>query len=264
MNQAIKNYQDIKNLIKGTIAENAPIIPLSAQQEINIDKLIEALANLDIPKRDFESQAVFLVARSFDINRPGTIAEKLHGGVLGGILKRGKLKVGEEIEIKPGLSVKKTNQQTYQTLVTKILSLYKGNQSVEEVVPGASISIETSLDPFLTKADSLSGCIAGIKGQLPEISYKIKVKTKLFTEVLGVQERKEVAPLKTKEMLMLRAIPQTEAVLVEELFAFAIVKSCIELLVIVFEALVVEIPFTNPNAPLLVFVVAFVKLAILL
>jgi len=201
--QALKNFKEIKNLVKGTIAEDAPIIPVSAQQEINIDKLIEEICNLEIPKRDLESKPIFLVARSFDINHPGATLEKLHGGILGGILKRGKMKVGDEIEIKPGLSIKKANQQTYQTLTTKILSLHKGSQTVEEVIPGVSISIETELDPFLTKADSLSGCIAGLKGELPEISYKVKIKTQLFKEVLGISEHKEVPPLKTKEMLML-------------------------------------------------------------
>lgn len=201
--QAIKNYQDIKNFVKGTIAENAPIIPVSAQQEINIDKLIEEIAKLEIPKRDIQSDPIFLIARSFDINRPGLDAEKIHGGVLGGILKRGMLKVGDEIEIKPGLSIKKANQQTYQTLTTKILSLHRGNESMEELTPGASISIETELDPFLTKADSLSGCVVGLKGKLPEISYKAKIKAQLFKEVLGISEHKEVAPFKTKEMLML-------------------------------------------------------------
>jgi len=168
-----------------------------------LEKLIEAIANVEIPKRDLESDPIFLIARSFDINRPGTLVEKLHGGVLGGILKKGKLKIGDEIEIKPGLSIKKANQQTYQTLTTKILSLHRGNESMKEVIPGASISIETELDPFLTKADSLSGCIVGLKGKLPEITYKIRLKTNLFREVLGISEHKEVSPLKTKEMLML-------------------------------------------------------------
>jgi translation initiation factor 2 subunit 3 len=201
--QALKNYKEIKEFVKGTIAENAPIIPISAQQELNLDKLIEELAKLEIPKRDTETEPIFLIARSFDINRPGTEATKLHGGVLGGILKKGKLRLGEEIEIKPGLSIKKANQQTYQSLTTKISSLHKGNQSVEEVLPGASIAIETELDPFLTKADSLSGCVVGLKGKLPEINYKAKIKIQLFKEVLGISEHKEVVPLKTKEMLML-------------------------------------------------------------
>lgn len=201
--QAIKNYKEIRNFVKGTIAENSPIIPLSSQQGINIDKLIEEIAKLEIPKRDTESKPIFLIARSFDINRPGTSIEKLHGGILGGILKKGKLKIGDEIEIKPGLIIKKANQQNYQTLTTKILSLYKGNQSVQEVTPGASISIETELDPSLTKADSLSGCLAGLKDELPEITYKVKIKSQLFREILGISEHKEVSPLKTKEMLML-------------------------------------------------------------
>ncbi|MCX6746673.1 MAG: translation initiation factor IF-2 subunit gamma [Candidatus Pacearchaeota archaeon] len=200
---ALKNYKEIKDFVKGTIAENAPIIPVSAQQEINIDKLIEELCKLEIPKRQLEEEPIFLVARSFDINRPGTSIEELHGGVLGGILKKGKLHIGEEIEIKPGLSTKKANQQTYQTLTTKIASIYKGKKSVQEVFPGVSIAIETELDPFLTKADSLSGCIVGLNGKLPEISYKTKIKAQLFQEVLGISEHKEVAPLKTKEVLML-------------------------------------------------------------
>ena len=201
--QAIKNYNEIKEFVKGTVAENSPIIPISAQQEINLDKLIEAIAKLEIPKRNVEADPIFLIARSFDINRPGTSFEKLHGGVLGGILKEGKLKIGDEIEIKPGLMTKKANQQVYQTLTTKILSIHKGNESIEEVSPGASIAIETELDPFLTKADSLSGCLVGLKGKLPEISYKVKIKTNLFKEVLGIIEHKEVSPLKTKELLML-------------------------------------------------------------
>jgi translation initiation factor 2 subunit 3 len=201
--QALKNYQDIKEFVKGTMAENSPIIPISAQQEINIDKLIETIAKLEIPKRNTEAEPIFLIARSFDINRPGSSIEKLHGGILGGILKEGKLKVGDSLEIKPGLIIKKANQQSYQSLTTKILSIHKGNESINEVSPGASIAIETELDPFLTKADSLSGCLVGLKGKLPEISYKVKIKTNLFKEVLGISEHKEVSPLKTKEMLML-------------------------------------------------------------
>jgi translation initiation factor 2 subunit 3 len=99
--------------------------------------------------------------------------------------------------------IKKANQQTYESLTTKILSLHKGNQSIKEVVPGASISIETELDPFLTKADSLTGCLVSTKGNLPEISHKLKIKQQLFEEVLGIQDHKKVEPIKTKELLML-------------------------------------------------------------
>ncbi len=201
--QALKNYKEIKEFVKGTIAENAPIIPVSAQQEVNIDKIFEELCKLEIPKKETNTEPCFLVARSFDINRPGKDIENLNGGVLGGILKKGKLKVGDEIEIKPGLIIEKAHQRVYHTLTTKILSLHKGDKSVKEVSPGASISIETNLDPFLTKADSLTGCLVSAKGVLPEISHNIKIKTELFKEVLGVTEHKKVELIKTKEMLML-------------------------------------------------------------
>ncbi|MEJ2268088.1 MAG: translation initiation factor IF-2 subunit gamma, partial [Nanoarchaeota archaeon] len=201
--QAIKNYKKIKEFVKGTLAENAPIIPISAQQGININKLLEEICKIELPKKDINTKPIFLIARSFDINKPGTEIKKLKGGVLGGILKKGELNIGDEIEIKPGLIVKKANQQNYQTLTTKILSLHKGNENVNKILPGASISIETELDPFLTKTDSLTGCLAGLKGTLPEITYKLKIKTELFKEVLGTSEHEKVAPLKTKEMLML-------------------------------------------------------------
>jgi translation initiation factor 2 subunit 3 len=203
--QAIKNYNEIKKFVKGTFAENVPIIPVSAQQNINIEKILEELCKISIPEKDTKSEPIFLIARSFDINKPGTEIKNIHGGVLGGILKKGKLKINDKIEIKPGLNVKKANQQFYETINAKIISLHKGNKSVEEITPGASISIETSLDPFLTKSDSLTGCIVSKKGGLPEITYNLKLKTELFQEILGIEEHKKVEPLKTKEMLMLSA-----------------------------------------------------------
>ena len=101
------------------------------------------------------------------------------------------------------MSTKKHQEVLYKTLTTKILSLHKGNRSVSAVVPGASISIETSLDPFLTKADFLTGCVVSLVGKLPEIKYKIRLKTKLFPEVFGLGEGKKVEPFRTKEFLML-------------------------------------------------------------
>ncbi|MBU1252053.1 MAG: translation initiation factor IF-2 subunit gamma [Nanoarchaeota archaeon] len=202
--QAMENYKEIKEFLKGTIMENAPIIPVSAQQEINIDKIFEEIMKIKIPERDLKSEPLFFVARSFDINRPGSEIEKLHGGILGGILKKGVLKIGDEIEIKPGINIKKSHgEMEYKTLTTKILSLYRGKEAVNEVSPGASISIETALDPSITKADFLRGCIVSSIGSLPEISHSLKMKATLFKEVSGLNKEKIVEPLKTKELLML-------------------------------------------------------------
>lgn len=201
--QALANYNEIKKLVKGTIAENSPIIPASAQQNINIDKIIEELSKIEIPKRDISSPPIFIIARSFDINRPGKAISELNGGILGGILKKGILKVGDEIEIKPGLLTTKANQKIYQTLITKIISLRKGNDNVPEIGPGVSIAIETSLDPFLTKSDSLTGCLVSKKGELPEITYLLKLKSELFKEAVGLESKQKIDPIKMKELLML-------------------------------------------------------------
>tara|TARA_Y100000310_G_C20652376_1_gene800139 strand:+ start:559 stop:1764 length:1206 start_codon:yes stop_codon:yes gene_type:complete len=215
--EALENYNKLKEFVKGTFAEDAPIIPVSTLQEININKIIEELAKIEIPERDVNAVPIFLAARSFDINKPGTEIKKLKGGVLGGVLKKGKLKVGDEIEIKPGLSVKKGNNQTYQTLKTKIVSLHKGSNSVKEVEPGASISIETALDPFTTKTDSLTSCVVSLKDKLPEISYKVKIRYKLLEEVLGAAEHQKIEKLKTKEMLMLNVNTTITVGVVEKL-----------------------------------------------
>ena len=200
---ALKNYKDIKEFVKGTIAENSPIIPVSAQQDINIDKLKELLLEIEIPKRDTISNPEFIIARSFDINRHGTAIDKLHGGVIAGILKKGKLKVGDEIEIKPGILEKQANQTSYKTVKTKIISIFRGTHSINEATPGGSLAFETELDNILTKTDSLSGSIASLKGILPEITDKIKIKYNLFKEVLGMTEETKTEDLKLSELIML-------------------------------------------------------------
>lgn len=200
---AVKNYKEIKEFVKGTIAEGAPIIPVSAQQDVNLDKVLEELVKIKVDNRIKEGKPCFLVARSFDINKPGAEIEKLHGGVLGGALKSGKLKVGDVIEIKPGYSYKKQNQYYYQTVKSKIVSMQKGPYQIEEAGPGGSLAIETELDPSLTKADSLSGCIASLDGELPEIASEIKIKYNLFDEVFGTGKHEKVEGLKMNELLML-------------------------------------------------------------
>ena len=201
--QAKKNYEDIKKFIKDTVAENAPIIPISAQQEVNINKLKDVLFDLEIPKRNLEGNPLFLIARSFDINRPGTPVKNLHGGVLGGILKQGVLKVGDIIEIKPGLNEKKANQIVYNSIKTKIISIHRGKYNINEATPGGSLALETELDPGLAKADSLSGCIFSVQGTLPEITNTLKIKFSLFKDVLGAEKQIKVEPLKTNENILL-------------------------------------------------------------
>ncbi len=199
--QANKNYREIKEFLKGKF-DNAVIIPVSAQQDVNLDLVYKALVEIPVPDRKIDGYPLFVVARSFDINRPGTKPEYLHGAVLGGTLKQGKLKLGDVVEIKPGRVVKEANQYKYHTIITKIKKLFKGSKEVKEFTPGGSMSIETSLDMSLGKADALSGCVVSTGGKLPELAESLRVKFTLFPEVFGLSGHQEVEPLKPSEMIM--------------------------------------------------------------
>ncbi|MEN9626073.1 MAG: hypothetical protein RL557_401 [archaeon] len=201
--EATKNYEAIKKLVKGTIAEHAPIIPVSAQQEINIDVLKELLCDIQIPPRDTISKPEFLIARSFDINRPGTEVSKLHGGVIAGVLKKGIIKTGDTIEIKPGLLEEQAHQKRYKTIKTKIVSIYRGTHQIQQATPGGSLAFETELDPTLTKSDAIAGSIASSHNNLPDITDKIKIKFSLFSEVLGEEKEIKTEGLKISELIML-------------------------------------------------------------
>jgi len=201
--QAQTNFKDIKNFIKGTIAENAPIIPVSAQQEINIDKIKDILLDVNVINKNIKDKPQFIIARSFDINKPGTEVSELHGGVIAGILKKGILKIGDIIEIKPGIMEEHANKVYYRTLYTKIVSIYRGSYKINEATPGGSLAFESELDNILTKSDSLAGSIASIPKNLPEITDNIKIKYNLFIEIFGEEKQSKIEDLKLGESIML-------------------------------------------------------------
>ncbi len=201
--QAKDNYTKLKEFLKGTIGENAPIIPVSAQQGINISKIYEQICSIKVPDRSQKDVPIFLIARSFDINRPGTKPKDLHGAVLGGTLKQGIIKKGDIIEIKPGITLKEANQLHYKTIKTKVKSLFKGSREVDELTPGGSSAIETELDMSVGKTDSLSGCVASHEDKLPEITNELKLKYTLFKEIYGPQGKMPIDPIKAAENLML-------------------------------------------------------------
>ncbi|HLC32181.1 MAG TPA: translation initiation factor IF-2 subunit gamma [Candidatus Nanoarchaeia archaeon] len=201
--QALKNYTAIKELLKEAYVD-APIIPVSAQQGVNLESIYEALAEILLPVRSDSGTPLFVVARSFDINRPGTVPATLHGAVLGGTLKRGSLKVGDSIEIKPGRIIKEANQYHYRPLTASVLALFNGSNSVETLTPGGSMSIETSLDMALGRNDLLAGNVVSTVGGLSEPTMELHVRFTLFPQYFlssGVSQKTEM--IKPSEMLML-------------------------------------------------------------
>lgn len=200
--QVKKNYSQIQKFIKGTIAENAPIIPISAQQRINIDALVETIeTTIPTQKKERSGDPLLLIARSFDVNKPGTKIKSLKGSVLGGSLVHGTLKVGDEIEIGPG--IKKDGQNDYETLKTTITGLQKSLKDMDEVGPGGLLGVSTSLDPSLGKSDSLSGSVAGIPGKIPPTITNLKLEVHLLKRIVGQKDSDNVESIKTGEPLMI-------------------------------------------------------------
>ncbi|MGC8687952.1 MAG: translation initiation factor IF-2 subunit gamma [Candidatus Micrarchaeia archaeon] len=175
---AIKHYNQIKAFLKGSIIENAPIIPVITNYGINIDLILEHILKIKIPERDINSDPLMYVVRSFDVNRPGIDAVKMVGGVVGGAIIKGKLKVGDTIEMRPGLkSISKgSKKDVYTPIITKIIGLSNGTEKLEEAIPGGLIGISTEIDPAFTKADSLVGNVVGYVNKLPEMRQSISFK----------------------------------------------------------------------------------------
>ncbi len=208
--RAIESYEEIKKFIAGTIAENAPIIPVSAVHNVNIDALIETIeTHISTPERDMTKNPVFFVARSFDINRPGTPVNDLKGGVIGGSLISGRLKTGDEIEIKPGADIK----GAYTSLNTSISKIMHASKETEEATPGGLVALQTTLDPALSRSDMLSGNICGLSGKLAQVSETIRFKPVLFDHIIGIKSSQKVDPIRTNDVLMITvAISKTVGV----------------------------------------------------
>jgi translation initiation factor 2 subunit 3 len=200
--RAVENKRQIEEFVSGTVAEGAPIVPISAGQEVNLDYLIGAIEEeIPTPERDPGDDARMYVARSFDINRPGTTHEDLLGGVIGGSLVSGKLTVGDEIEVRPGRQVEEGGQTEWQSISTEVRSIQAAGEMVDEATPGGLLGVGTGLDPSLTKGDALAGQVAGPPGSLPPTWNSFTMDVELLERVVGSDE--EIEEISTGEPLMM-------------------------------------------------------------
>ncbi|KAM3185938.1 Eukaryotic translation initiation factor 2 subunit 3 [Hymenolepis weldensis] len=207
---AREQYQQINEFINGTVAQNAPIIPISAQLKYNIDVVCDYIVNtIPLPLRDFTSDPRLIVIRSFDVNKPGCEVDQLRGGVAGGSVLRGVLRVGQEIEIRPGLVTQKDRSGTVscRPIRSCILSLLAEQNDLAYAVPGGLIGVGTKIDPQLCRADRLVGHVLGAVGTLPDIFVEIEISFYLFRRLLGVRTEGDkkgakVQKLAKREMLM--------------------------------------------------------------
>ncbi len=155
------------------------------------------------PDRDPDADPRMHVARSFDINKPGTTATDLAGGVLGGSLVQGELEVGDDIEIRPGREVEEGGKTEYVPIETTIRSLQAGGEAADTVTPGGLLGVGTGLDPSLTKGDALAGRMAGPPGSLPPTWNEFTMDVDLLERVVGADQGETVDEISTGEPLMM-------------------------------------------------------------
>ena len=197
--RAMESYKEIKEFLKGSRLENSPIIPVSAHHNRNIDLLIQAIEEVfPTPKKDLKNDFQMNVARSFDINKPGTAPKNIKGGVLGGTIGSGQIKIGDELEIRPG----RTTKKGLEPINAEVESLYSGIAR-KSLGPGGLVAIGTSLDPGMTKSDSLIGNVIGKPGSLPPVWDRLKIEATLLDRVVGTKKIQDVEELKTKEPLVI-------------------------------------------------------------
>ncbi|MEM3372874.1 MAG: translation initiation factor IF-2 subunit gamma [Candidatus Anstonellales archaeon] len=198
--QAIKNYNQIRNFLSMNDYDpnTIPIIPVAASLKVNINRLVEAIEKY-IPTltRDPTKELLMYIARSFDINKPGDNVLELKGGVIGGSISSGMLSENEEIEILP-----MPKDYGKDSEILKVVSLYTGNERLKTAYPGGLIAIQTDLDPYWTKSDSMIGSIISRPGKGPLLYDKITIE---YNQIKRVDIQKENSAFLENEVVVVNA-----------------------------------------------------------
>jgi translation initiation factor 2 subunit 3 len=168
----------LKNELINTQAENADIIPLSANFNSNIDIVARYLANLKVTKKSLDKSIKMIIIRSFNINKINTPIDNIMGGVVGGTIVQGILKIGDKFIIKPGFVTKNPNYDIDDNsstkwicypLVSSVISINADSNKLDKAISGGLIGVCTTLDPGLTINNKLVGNILFEYNQLNDI-----------------------------------------------------------------------------------------------
>eukprot|EP00602_Paraphysomonas_sp_CaronLab_P010067 CAMPEP_0185037254 /NCGR_PEP_ID=MMETSP1103-20130426/31402_1 /TAXON_ID=36769 /ORGANISM="Paraphysomonas bandaiensis, Strain Caron Lab Isolate" /LENGTH=339 /DNA_ID=CAMNT_0027575151 /DNA_START=258 /DNA_END=1277 /DNA_ORIENTATION=+ len=200
--QAEAQHDQIKKFVAGTVADSAPVIPISAVLRYNIDMVCEYIARyIPVPARNFIGLPRLIVIRSFDVNKPGEDVQSLKGGVAGGSILQGILRVGDEIEVRPGIVNKDINgNMTCTPIYSRIMSLYAEQNDLQYAVPGGLIGVGTKIDPTLTRADRLVGQVLGLRDHLPDVFTEVEISFYLLRRLLGVKTSEGTKQAKVQKL----------------------------------------------------------------
>ncbi|EPR79488.1 Translation initiation factor eIF2 gamma subunit [Spraguea lophii 42_110] len=216
--QALEQYEQILEFLKTTKAAESPIVPASSQLGVNTDAILDFIVNyVPEPERTSDKDPKLVIIRSFDINKPGCNSFQLSGGVIGGTLTSGKISIGDEIEIRPGIIYKEDEKIVCRPFITKIVSLKTENNKLESAHPGGLIGVGTEMDPIFCKSDKLVGQVMGLKGKLPEIYIRLNVEYQLLKKISISNVKEENVALSLHENILLNVGSTTTGAQILEL-----------------------------------------------
>lgn len=161
--------------LRGTVAEDAPTLPVASTLGIGLDSIAMWLAFLpERPATTLTAPLQLQALRSFDINSPGILATEMTGGVIGGSCLRGTVSAGDLLEVRPGTFVERSSQSgrssfSVQPLFTRVAGIQSGDTQLRSAKPGGLIALRTTMCPSLCASDRLKGCVVGKPGTLPPV-----------------------------------------------------------------------------------------------
>jgi translation initiation factor 2 subunit 3 len=170
--------EQLDDLLKEMDITPRYIIPAILSKGIGIQNIIKAIMEVFPPDINIESKNVeFRITRSFDINKPGINWNEIKGGVIGGSLISGNINIGDKIEIKPGIVIKKKDGTVSKVvpITTTVLSLKSEAIELSKASSGGLIGIGTDIDPYYCKDGELEGNVMGLVGKLPDIFSDITI-----------------------------------------------------------------------------------------
>lgn len=185
--------RELDNLLKEYNIKPFIILPTCFNKNLGLNYLVKAIMQLFNPNEFINNDInpIFRISRSFDINKPGTDINNLNGGILGGSLITGKLKINDEIEIKPGIINKINNEFICTSIKTKIISLKTEEKYLDEIYNGGLVAIGTDIDPYYCKNDLLLGNNIGLINTLPDNYTEIKINVEL-TNLFGYEWKPKI------------------------------------------------------------------------
>jgi translation initiation factor 2 subunit 3 len=196
---AQRQINKLQKFLKGTSAEKSPIIPMSANFRYNMDVLCEYICTkIPMPQKNVDTPAKMIIIRSFNVNKQSTTPDDMVGGVVGGSIKEGTIKVGvdssdeeeednEDTKNSAGNNKNGASKWSCIPLKAKVTSINSEDNKLDYAVPGGLIGVGLTLDPSLTAKNRLIGQVLSVcsddnNNQNTETSTECKDDYKIFEQ----------------------------------------------------------------------------------